>query len=91
MSLDGVAEMANATETQAGGLDPDLSQNGYGLGVSSHCSPQEHAVSLRRDIRCAQPLLQRATVVAPSLLRMASVPFRERGFVEVLFRITIPL
>ena len=24
--------MANATETQAGGLDPDLSQNGYGLG-----------------------------------------------------------
>ena len=29
-SLDGVAEMANATGTQAGGLDPDLSQNGYG-------------------------------------------------------------
>ena len=33
--LDGFAEMANATETQAGGLDPDfsqngLSQNGYG-------------------------------------------------------------
>ena len=25
-SVDGVAEMANATETQAGGLDPDLSQ-----------------------------------------------------------------
>ena len=23
--------MANATETQAGSLDPDLSQNGYGL------------------------------------------------------------
>ena len=28
-SLDG-AELASATETQAGGLDPDLSQNGYG-------------------------------------------------------------
>ena len=28
-SLDGVAEMANATEPQAGRLDPDLSQNGY--------------------------------------------------------------
>ena len=28
--LDGVAEVANATETQAKGLDPDLSQNGYG-------------------------------------------------------------
>ena len=27
-SLGGVARMANATETQAGGLDPDLSQNG---------------------------------------------------------------
>ena len=32
MSLDGVAEMANATETQARSLDPDLSQNGYGRG-----------------------------------------------------------
>ena len=34
-SHDGVAEMANATETQAGGLDPDLSQNGYGLTCRS--------------------------------------------------------
>ena len=36
-SLDGVVGMTNATETQAGGLDPDLSQNGYGQWVDSTC------------------------------------------------------
>ena len=38
-SLDGVAEMANATETQAGCLHPDLSQNGYEVKL---WSPWEH-------------------------------------------------
>ena len=29
--------MANATETQAGGMDPDFSQNGHGILVRQSC------------------------------------------------------
>ena len=59
------------------------------LGISSRCSP--HAVSLKRDISGAQPLLQCATIVASGFLRMISVPFWRRALVEILLRITMPL
>ena len=49
------------------------------FGISSQCSPQEHSVSLERDIRGAQPLFERATVVAPGLLWMVTVPLRKAG------------
>ena len=39
----------------------------------------EHSVSLERDVRGAQALLQRAAVVAPGLLWTVSVPLRRRG------------
>ena len=61
------------------------------LGLSSQCSPQEHAVSLRRDICGAQPLLQCVMIVAPGFLRMISVPFWRRALVGVLLRFTVPL
>ena len=54
------------------------------LGISSQCSPQERTVSLRRDVSGAQPLLQCATIVAPGLLMMISVPFRRWALVGVL-------
>ena len=60
------------------------------LGISSQCS-QEHAVSLRRDISGAQPLLQCATIVATGFLRLISVPFCRRALVGVLLRFTVPL
>ena len=61
------------------------------FGITSQRSPQKHAVFLRGDISGAQPLYQCATIVAPGFLRMISVPFWRRTFVEILLRFTIPL
>ena len=80
--------MANATETQAGGLDPDLSQKGYGLGVSSQCPPL-------RTFRVSQeghPLCSTTASTCDGSRAKSSKNFRPiqgEGFVEVLFRITI--
>ena len=63
---------------------------GEKLGISSQRSPQEHTVSVRRDVCGAQPLLQCPTIVAPGCIRVISAPFRRRALVDVLLRFTTP-
>ena len=61
-SLDGVAEMAHATETQARGLDPDLSQNGYGAATV----PQSSRSMELRLTRSAHEARERTSYPRPS-------------------------
>ena len=55
------------------------------LGISSQCSPQEHSMFLGRDVRGAQPLLQRAdgSRARSFLVRFRPTPEADpcRGFI----------